>query len=131
MGCAGLVRWSLGHRAPGIRVFAVLRTRAFRAGLPWFLMGVGSTLSLFLIAMLLMVEGVFHFGLGDATDRILPTLKYLPMLLCVLAVPLALLSYREWRSRASSRLTRWSMTVHTAALLAMVIGLFYWDLVVV
>ncbi|MBK8341344.1 MAG: hypothetical protein IPK99_15775 [Flavobacteriales bacterium] len=94
-------------------------------------MGVGSALKLFLVPALLLNQGVFYFGLGDATDRILPTLKYLPMLLCVLAVSLALLSYREWRSRASSMLTRWIMTVHTAALLAVVIRLFYWDLVVV
>ncbi|MBP6392733.1 MAG: hypothetical protein KA352_17715 [Flavobacteriales bacterium] len=96
------------------------------------LVGAGSSLIvLFLIPTLLINQGVFYFGLGDATDRILPILKYLPMLLCVLSVSLALLSYREWRSCASSMLTRWSMTVHTAALLAVVIGLFYWDLVVV
>lgn len=102
-----------------------------RPVLPLLVGAVCSLIVLFLIPTLLINQGVFYFGLGDATDRILPTLKYLPVLLCVLAVSLALLSYREWRSRASSMHTRWIMTVHTAALLAVVIGLFYWDLVVV
>ncbi|MBK7269339.1 MAG: hypothetical protein IPI07_07455 [Flavobacteriales bacterium] len=101
-----------------------------RPVLPLLVGTVCSLIVLFLVPALLTNQGVFYFGLGDATERIHPALKYLPMLLGVLVASLALLTFREWRSHASSMPTRWTMTVHTAALFGLMIGLFYWDLVV-
>ena len=131
---AGAVALVFGAFA-GISIlsWAIARIRGRRNEqtlLPLLVGAICSLIVLFLIPTLLINQGVFYFGLGDATDRIHPALKYLPMLLGALVASLALLTYRVWRSHASSMPTRWTMTVHTAALFGLMIGLFYWDLVV-
>lgn len=112
---------------------AVARLRGKRNGppvLPMFVGGVCSLIVLFLVPTLLLNQGVFYFGLADALDRILPALTYLPLLLCALTIPLLLWTYRDWRARVLSSFRRWSLTVQTATIVAVLVGLFYWDLVV-
>ncbi|MBP7515458.1 MAG: hypothetical protein KA791_12970 [Flavobacteriales bacterium] len=112
--------------------FARLRgKRNQRPVLPLFIGGACSLIVLFLVPALLINQSVFYFGLGDTTDRISPVLAYLPLLLCLLALPLVLFAVRGWRMRSSSGFVRISGTVHAATVVALVAVLFYWDLVLV
>ncbi len=112
---------------------AVARLRGKPNGspvLPLLVGGACSLIVLFLVPTLLLNQGVFYFGLGDAFDHILPALTYLPLLLCSLTIPLVLWTYRDWRTRVLSSVRRWSLTVQTVTIVAVLVGLFYWDLVV-
>ncbi|MBK8497535.1 MAG: hypothetical protein IPL52_01650 [Flavobacteriales bacterium] len=132
---AGVIELFFGAYAGAsllLRALARLRGRRNeRPVLPLLMGAVNSGIVLFLVPTLLLNQGVFYFGLGDATDRISPLLRYLPWLLCLLAIPLMLIAVREWRSRASSGFARWSSMLHMAMLLVAVCWLFYWDLVFV
>ena len=111
---------------------AIARLRGRRNERPVLLLLAGAACSiivLFLIPALLINQGVFYFGLGDATDRIHPVLKHLPILLCLLATLFVLLSYRVWRAGVSSIFVRWGTSLFTACTMILVGWLFYWDLV--
>ncbi len=112
---------------------AIARMRGRRNGtpvLPLLVGGVCSLIVLFLVPTLLINQGVFYFGLADALDPILPALTYLPLLLCALTIPLIFWTYRDWRVKVLSSFRRWSLTVQTVTIVAVLAGLFYWDLVV-
>lgn len=111
--------------------WCVMRLRKRDPGHPlWqpLMTGVASAIILFLVPALLLSEGVFYFGLGDATDRIHPALVYLPMLLCMLAALLVLYSVRARLSRKRSPFARFVQTAHTATVVVLVGWLFYWGL---
>ena len=111
---------------------AVARVRGKRDDrpvLPWVVGALSSAGALFLIPILLLNRGVFYFGLGDATDRIHPALKYLPLLLCVMTILLVIIAYR-WPYRTSSRFARGTLGLHAATLIGLAGCLFYWDLVI-
>lgn len=105
--------------------------RNTRPVLPLLIGGACSLIVLFVVPILLIHQGVFYFGLGDATDRIHPALVFLPMLLCVLAALLLLLAIRVRRSDAASLFARLGYGVPLATAIALVGWLFYWDLVLV
>lgn len=100
---------------------ACIRSRSLVKDVPWLVVGVGSALATFLCGTLLLMEGVFYFGLSDAVDRIHPALVYAPtaLLLCVL---LALLG-PVVHARHRRPLRAWA-SVNAMLLL----GLAYWDL---
>ncbi|MBP6574589.1 MAG: hypothetical protein KA230_09070, partial [Flavobacteriales bacterium] len=113
-------------------VIARLRGRKNeRRVLPLIVGAVCSLIVLFLVPTLLLNRGVFYFGLGDATDRISPLLAYLPLLLCLLAMPLVIFVVRDWRMGPTAGFARAGRTVHAAMVLVLVGWLFYWDLVLV
>lgn len=104
-----------------IWVIACIRSRTFVTGLPWLVVGVGSALASFLCGTLLLMEGVYYFGLGDAVDRIHPVLVASPLalLLCVL---LALVGTFV-RSRHRRPLRAWVLINAT-----LIVVLTYWGL---
>jgi hypothetical protein len=113
-----------------IRAIARMRGRkSARPMLPLFVGATSSLIVFFLAPTLLLNRGVYYFGMGDATDRISPLLRYLPLLLGVLAIPLVLFVVRDWRFRSSSVFIRVSRAVYTAMVVVLVGWLFYWDLV--
>ncbi len=115
-----------------IRAIGRLRGRkSERPLLPLFVGGISSLIVLFLVPLLLLNRGVFYFGLGDATDPISPLLAYLPLLLCLLAMPLVIFVVRDWRMGPTAGFARAGRTVHAAMVLVLVGWLFYWDLVLV
>jgi len=115
-----------------IRVIVRLRSRTSeRPLLPLITGAITSGIVLFLVPMLLLNRGVFYFGLGDATDPIHAALKYLPMLLCALAILSVILTYRAWYFHTSSGFTRWVLSLHAATIVGLGGYLFYWDMVLV
>ncbi len=83
----------------------------------------------FLIPFLLLNEGVFYFGLGEGVDKILHVLVYLPLLLFAFTVPLVRSTYKRWRSRTEDPFARTAFATFTASQCALVVMLFYWDMV--
>ena len=119
--------WALGMLVAW--VFASIRQRRWVVRYPWFTLGVASACTAFLCGTLVMVEGVYYFGLGDATDRIHPLLKYQPLVLCVLAIPLLVWTRAYWRAGGRSRIARAWLAAFTALECALVCLLFYWGMV--
>ncbi len=131
--CAALVALFFGAYA-GILLLlgAFTRLRGNRTERPVLPLLVGAACSLivlFLVPALLLDQGVFYFGLGDATDRIDPALAHVPVLLCVLAPLLVLFTIRAWRSRTGPLFARLGQAVHAATVVVLVGWLFYWDMV--
>lgn len=81
------------------------------------------------IPFLLLNEGVYYFGLGDATDPISSFLKYLPVLLCALLLGLLYITYTAWRGEQRFS-DRWFLSLWSVLTVSMV-GLFvYWGMVI-
>lgn len=122
--CAGALSllgmlWAFGLFV--LWVIACIRSRAFVRELPWLVIGVGSALATFLCGTLLMVEGVYYFGLGDAVDRIHPLLRWMP---------LGLLACTAWLFVHSFMRTRYRRLLRGLALVqgALITALAYWGL---
>lgn len=109
---------------------ASVRYRKLVVRFPWFTVGLASAVCAFVCGALLLEEGAFYFGLGDVTDRISPQLKYLPLVLCVLVIPLIAWSRRYWQGQRPF-VARWWLTTFTAVQCLLVMMLFYWGLVAV
>ena len=113
---------------------AIARSRGRRTDTRMLPMVVGAVCGLtvlFLAPALLVNQGAFFFGLGDTTDRISPLLAYLPLLLCLLTVPLIVWTYERWRSPLPKNGGRWGMLVFTTVQCLLVGLLFFWDMVLV
>ena len=116
--------------ALSLRLIARVRGRSSGDGaLPLFATLLSSAMLAFLIPVLLLNEGVYYFGLGDAVDSILPALEYLPILLCLLTGALLAQAFRRWRSDTHAPVARMAITAFTACQCALVATLFYWDMV--
>lgn len=114
------------------RAFMRLRRRTDRKSmLPDLLAIASAVIVLFLTAPLLLQEGVYYFGLGDALDPIHPALKYMPMLLCSMVIISVVQIHRTRRFLTPPSFSRWIHGVHVATLIGLVGLLFYWDLVLV
>lgn len=130
---AALVALLFGvYAAISLVVAAIARLRGRQNGspvLPMLVGGACSLIVLFLVPTLLLNQGVFYFGLADTLDHVLPVLRYLPLLLCALTIPLVLWTYRDWRARILSSIRRWSLTIQTLTVMAVLVGLFYWNMI--
>ncbi len=111
--------------------WCVMRLRSRNTGHPlWpsLLTGAASVIVIFLVPALLMNEGVFYFGLGDALDPIHPLLRYLPFVLCILC--LALLVTAIQRRGHASTFIQLIRPVQVGTLVVFMVLLFDWGMVV-
>lgn len=111
--------WALGVMVAWL--VASIRSRKPASGMPWLAVGLGSALSFFICTMLLLREGVFYFGLGDAMDRIHPLLKWSPWLLLASAIGAGVRMYLYAPCQRTLR-------THLVAQGLLIIGLVYWGL---
>ncbi len=110
------------------RAIARIRGRSITGAATWSLVLVFTSALVVIIPFLLLKEGVYYFGLGDATDPIHPVLKFLPLLLSLLLGLVGWRWVRCWKAQGSSVLVRWGSAFGTIALTGMV-GLFlYWGM---
>lgn len=113
------VIWSVGLCL--FHVIACIRSRSLVAFAPWGVIGLGCGIAVFLCGMLLLSEGVYYFGLGDATDRIHPLLRWAPLVLLACSIYLVVRSLRVTRHRAWIR----SIAVLHGTLVA---AMIYWGM---
>lgn len=104
-----------------IWVLACIRSRTLLPELSWLAVGVGSATSLFLCGTLLMIEGVYYFGLGDDLDKIHPLLKWSPWLLLACTIAAGVYTIMQSRNRVLLR-------VHLVTQCLLILGLAYWGL---
>lgn len=95
------------------------RTRSWHTLADGVLIGSGSAAALFTSVLLMIQEGVFYFGLGDAVDRISPVLRALPWFLLLITIASAWLRVRTGRHRLP-----WSVILLSHGLLIGWLG--YW-----
>jgi hypothetical protein len=120
MAMFGVVALMAGFWAIGLFVawlIASIRGRSLRTGLPWSVMGTGAALTLFLVAMLLMVEGVYYFGLGTAVDDMHPLLRWAPLALMVCTGWMLIRSHTGARLRVPLRVLAGTQLVLLGCLL--------------
>lgn len=87
--------------------------------------GTASAIVIFLVPALLMIEGAYYFGLGDALDPLHPLLRFLPIVLGALCIPILISAFR--RKLDTSLIARWGR-VQAGSLVVFVALLFYWDM---
>lgn len=112
---------------------AFRRTRgSFGAKNLWrpFAMALSSAIAVFLIAVLLINESVYYFGLGDAMDAIHPALKFLPLVFLTLIGTLLIFPLKGANGLRALRSGDRIVSAYAVLGVALVAAFGYWGLLV-